>query len=143
VKKNVRRDKRQWIDEHAQRAKEAERRGTVKELYSITKILPKKVLRRDKPVRNKRGEILSTQEEQPKRWREYFSEILNKNEGQDIQEEVSKETNEHNKGINLHPPTHEKVRSALKQIKDRKTPGMENIITEVLKADTETTCYNP
>jgi hypothetical protein len=44
VKKSVRRDKRQWIDEHAQRAEEVQRRGDVKELYSITKNYQRRVL---------------------------------------------------------------------------------------------------
>jgi hypothetical protein len=88
-------------------------------------------------VRNKKGEKLSTQE-QLKRWTEYFSEILNKNKGKQVQEEVLMETMEHDVRINLHPPTHTEVRSSLKQIKHGKAPGM-GITTEVLKVDIETT----
>jgi hypothetical protein len=43
---------RQWVDEKAQRAEEAEGRGDVKELYNITKKLSKRGFRRNKPVRN-------------------------------------------------------------------------------------------
>jgi hypothetical protein len=50
----------------------------------MTKKLYRKGFNRNKPVRNKRGEILSTQEEQLKRWKEHFSELLNKDAGQDV-----------------------------------------------------------
>lgn len=63
---------RQWVDEKAQRAEETERRGDVKELCNITKKLSKRSFRRNKPVRNNRGVILSTQDEPLKRRREYF-----------------------------------------------------------------------
>jgi hypothetical protein len=39
IKKGVKRDKRRWLDEHAQRVKGAERRGDTKQLYDITRIL--------------------------------------------------------------------------------------------------------
>jgi hypothetical protein len=89
VKRSVRRDKRQWMDELAQKAEEAEKRGGLKELYSITKKLSRKGFNRTKPVRNNRGEIISTQEEQLKRWKEHFSELLNKDIGQDVSYKAS------------------------------------------------------
>jgi hypothetical protein len=64
VKRSVRRDKRQWVDELAQKAEEAEKRGDLKELYNIIKKLSRKGFNRSKTLRNKRGEIISTQEEQ-------------------------------------------------------------------------------
>jgi hypothetical protein len=63
----VGRDKRQWVDELAQKAEESEKRGDLKELYNVTKKLSRKGFDRNKPVRNKRGEIISTQEEQLER----------------------------------------------------------------------------
>jgi hypothetical protein len=51
--------------------------GDLKELYNITKKLSGKGFNRKKPVRRKRGEIIPTQEEQLKRWKEHFSELLN------------------------------------------------------------------
>lgn len=85
----MRRDKRQWVDELAQKAEEAEKRGDLKELYNITKTLSRKGFNRNEPLKNKRGEIISTQEEQIKRWKEYFLELLNKDIGQDVSYEKS------------------------------------------------------
>jgi hypothetical protein len=39
IKKGVKRDKRRWIDEQAQRAEDADRRGEIQQLYDITRIL--------------------------------------------------------------------------------------------------------
>jgi hypothetical protein len=61
----------------------------LKELYSVTKKLSRRGFNRNKPVRNRRGEIISTQEEQLKRWKEHFSELLNKDIGQDVSYEES------------------------------------------------------
>jgi hypothetical protein len=77
----------------------------VKELCNIMKKLSRKGFRENKPARNNRGEILSTQYEQLKRWREYFSEILNKNVWQKVQEEgVLAENIDYDQRINLQPP---------------------------------------
>jgi hypothetical protein len=43
VKKSVRNDKRKWIDKQALRAEQAAVRGDEKELYTITKMLSKRV----------------------------------------------------------------------------------------------------
>jgi hypothetical protein len=50
----------------------------------MTKKLSREGFNRNKPVKNKRGEIISTQEEQLKRWKEHFLELLNKDTGQDV-----------------------------------------------------------
>jgi hypothetical protein len=51
----------------------------IKELYNITrKLSGKGFFRNSKPVRNKKGEILSTKEQQLQRWRKHFSESLNR-----------------------------------------------------------------
>jgi hypothetical protein len=57
VKRSVRRDKRQWVDELAQKTKEPVKRGDLKKLYNITKKLSRKLFNRNKPVRNKRRDI--------------------------------------------------------------------------------------
>jgi hypothetical protein len=81
VKRSVRRDQRKWADELAQKAEEAACRNDMKELYSITKTLSKKNFNRNRPVRNKRGDLLTTQEEQLKRWEQHFTEVLNRDTG--------------------------------------------------------------
>jgi hypothetical protein len=112
-------------------------------LYNITRKLPGKGFsRNNKPVRNKKGEILSTQEQQLQRWREHFSEILNREQEQEPQRQEEENISERNvqpdPRINLDPPIRAEVRAAIKQMKSRKAPGTDNISPEVLKVDIET-----
>jgi hypothetical protein len=78
IKKGVKRDKRRWIEEQAQRAEEAERRDDTKQLYDITRILSGRGFRKNKPIKDDKGELLVTQEQQLQGWEEYFSGIVNK-----------------------------------------------------------------
>jgi hypothetical protein len=109
IKKVVKRDKRRWIDEQAQRAEEAERRYDTKQLYDITTILSGIGFRKNKPIRDDKGELFVTQEQQLKRWVECFSGILNKDKDKKTQN--TKEDTEENENedtyevirIKLHP----------------------------------------
>jgi hypothetical protein len=76
IKKGIKRDKK-WIDEQAQRAEATERWGDTKLLYDITRTLSGRRFRKNKPIKGVRGELV-TQEQQLKRWEEYFSRIFNK-----------------------------------------------------------------
>jgi hypothetical protein len=41
-------------------------------------MLSKKGFNRNRPIRNKEGKLLTTPEEQVSRWKEHFSEVLNR-----------------------------------------------------------------
>jgi hypothetical protein len=90
-------------------------------LYNITrKLSGKGFFRNSKTVRNKKGEILSTQEQQLRRWREHFLEILNREQEQGTQrqeENISERNVQRDPRINLDPPTLAEVRVAIKQMK--------------------------
>jgi hypothetical protein len=68
---------RNWINEQVKLAEEAERKGDIKELYNITIKLSKRKFRMSKLLKTKSGTLLTTQEEQLKRWEEHFSKIFN------------------------------------------------------------------
>jgi hypothetical protein len=78
VKRSIRKDKRNWINEQAKLAEEADRRGDIKELYNITRKLSQRKFKMNRPIKTKSGTLLTTQEEQMKRWEEHFSEIFAK-----------------------------------------------------------------
>jgi hypothetical protein len=80
VKRGIRKDKRNWINEQAKLAEESERKGNIKELYNITSKLSQRKFRMNRPVKTKSGTLLTTQEEQLKRWKEHFSEMFNKDD---------------------------------------------------------------
>jgi len=76
-----------------------------------------------RPVKTKSGTLLTTQEEQLKRWEEHFSEILNKDDNKagskqemrKVKENNSK--NENESEVNLDPPTKTEIKLALTQFK--------------------------
>jgi hypothetical protein len=49
-----------------------ERKGYIKELYNITRKLSQKKFRMNRPMKTTSGTLLTTQEEQLKRWEEHF-----------------------------------------------------------------------
>jgi hypothetical protein len=57
-----------------------ERKGDIKELYNVTRKLSQRKFRMNRLVKTKSGRLLTTQEEQLKRWKEHFSEIFNQDD---------------------------------------------------------------
>jgi len=96
-------------------------------------------------VKTKSGMLLITQEEQLKRWEEYFSKICNKNDNsigskqemRKVEEEGDKSENETE--VNLDPPTKIEIQLALSQLENGKAAGLDNIYPEVLKVDPKIT----
>jgi len=72
VKRSIRKGKRNWINEQAKLAEEAERKRDVKERYNITRKLSQRKFRMNRPVKTKSGILLTTQEEQLNRWQRTF-----------------------------------------------------------------------
>ena len=108
VKKSVRKDQRNWTDNLSYQAEEAANKGKLKELYAITRVLPRKKIQRNRPFRNKDGTLLTNTEEL-KRWQEHFSIILNRpldeQVGEEEMEEEEEEEYEANPKTNTRVPT--------------------------------------
>jgi len=95
------------------------------------------------PVKTKSGMLLTTQE-QLKRWGEHFSEIFNKDGNsvgsmQEMRNVEEEDNSEKETEINLDPPMKIEIQLALKQLKNGKAAGLDNINPVVLKVDTEIT----
>lgn len=65
-KKSACKDKRKFINEMANLAEDAAKRGVTAKVYKITKKLCGKNLNKSKPVKDKEGRILSSEVEQGK-----------------------------------------------------------------------------
>jgi hypothetical protein len=99
----------------------------------------------NRPVKTKSGMLLTTQEEQVKRWEEHFSEIFNKDDNKtgskqemrNVKENNSK--NENETEVNLDPSTKTEIELAFTQLKNGKVVGLDYINPEVLKFDPEVT----
>ncbi|XP_078357393.1 uncharacterized protein LOC144642296 [Oculina patagonica] len=68
VRRSIKRDKRNHIDNLARQAEEAAARGNMKELYNTTKKLAARYQVTDKPIKDKQGKTLTSTGEQLKRW---------------------------------------------------------------------------
>ncbi|XP_061164542.1 uncharacterized protein LOC133173578 [Saccostrea echinata] len=62
----------------ATEAEQAAKAGTMKDLYDITKKLAGKRSKQERPVKDKAGKQLEGEEEQRRRWKEHFEELLNR-----------------------------------------------------------------
>ena len=76
VKRSARKDQRKYMDNLAYLAKEATRKGNLKEQFTITKVLSKRQMQRNRPIRATDGTLLTNTKEQLQRWQEHFSKIL-------------------------------------------------------------------
>ena len=71
-------DKRNFIEGLAQEAEDAASKGDMNEVYRITRKLSWKQNISHHQVHSKDRKVLTAEDEQLKRWREYFKELLNR-----------------------------------------------------------------
>ena len=134
VKRQIKKDKKTWVDNIAQEAEEAANKHHMKTLYSLTKKLTNEKPRSSVTIKDKQNNIITNSEDRRDRWREHFSEILNRDDPEDpIEEEESTETEMTN--INTNPPTLNEIYNAIKMLKNGKAPGHDGIQAELLKSD--------
>ena len=135
VKKNVKKDKKAYIDDLAKQAEEAAGQGNLKELYMVTRRLAGKFQQTDKPVRDKNGITLTTAEEQLKRWAEHFRELLNRPAPENRPDIPPAETE---LPINCNRPSKVEIKKAIKMLRNWKAAGPDGIPAEAIKADIDT-----
>ena len=132
VRRSIKRDKRSHIDNLARQAEEAAARGNMKELYNTTKKLAARYQVTDKPIKDKQGKILTSTEEQLKRWVEHFSELLNRPGPEDPPDIPPAETE---LSINCAKPSRHEIRKAIQALKNGKAAGIDSVPAEALKVD--------
>ena len=135
VKRSARKDKRDYVEDLANQAEVAARKGNSRELYKITKLLSGKNSSRSSTLKNKQGEILTTEIEKANRWVEHFKEVLNRPLPNNI---ANPEPAQNDLNIRVDVPSQSEVRKAIETMKPNKAPGIDQIQAEILKADLET-----
>ena len=136
VKHSIRADKRNYIESLATEAEEAAQHGNLRDLYNTTKKLSRKFASSDRPVKDKQGKDIQSEEGQINRWKEHFEKLLNRPAPSippDIQSAVS------DLDINCEEPTNEEILKAIKQLKSGKAAGPDSIPAEALKTNQDTT----
>ena len=107
----------------------------MKQLYDITRKLAGKYKHTDRPIKDKNSYVLTSDEDQLKRWRKHFEELLNRPPPQnslDITpaEEVLQ--------INCERPRKAEIEKAIHHMKRGKVSGPDKIPADAIKADIET-----
>jgi hypothetical protein len=130
VKRSARKDKRTYIDSLALEAQQAAAKNDMKTLYSITKQLSgNKRGNTSKPVKDKAGNIITTEKEQLDRWQQHFAECLNKEAVKNLPDLPEGEDLE----VKLEPISKIEIIQALQAMKSGKAPGPDDIPPEALK----------
>ncbi|KAI8514967.1 hypothetical protein Bbelb_075580 [Branchiostoma belcheri] len=130
VKRSCRKDKRRWFSDIAAEAEVAASKQDMKTLYKITKTLSGKRRQVNKPVQDKEGKLLATKEEQLERWKEHFTEILNRTPPL---EPPVVQPPEEMLDIRTGPPTKVEIRKAISSLKSGKAAGPDGIPPEAWK----------
>ena len=94
----------------------------------------------DKPIKDKQGKILTSTEEQLKRWVEHFSELLNRPGPEDPPDIPPAETE---LSINCAKPSRHEIRKAIQALKNGKAAGIDSVPAEALKVDIGTSTALP
>src|SRR5579871_2700246 len=115
----------------AKEADEAARKNNMRDLYGITRKLSQGSYRINKPIKNKDGKVLTTEEDQMKRWVEYFSEILNRPAPE---EEIDISSAEEILDIDITGPSRTEIEQAISKLKKNKAPGPDGITAEEILA---------
>ena len=112
----------------------------MKNLYGLMKKLHNEGTRHNAVVLDKDGNLLSKKEEVQKRLIEHFREILNREQPTNPirpEEEAGFEFVGLIEEIAVSEPTIREVKDATTKLKNGKVLGIDNIMTELVKADTE------
>ncbi|VDP79489.1 unnamed protein product, partial [Schistosoma curassoni] len=106
----------------------------MKQFYDATKKLAWKYSKPERPVKSKEGKPITEIQQQRNRWVEFFEELLNRPAPMNPPDIEAAHTD---RSIDVNPPTKEEIRMAVKQIKNEKAAGPDNIPAEALKSDIE------
>ena len=135
VKRSIKKDKRDYIDDLARQAETAAGQGNLRDLYLMTKKLTGKFQQTDKPVMDKNGNPLTTTNEQLKRWAEHFWELLNRPTPDSPPDIPSAETE---LPISCDKPSKTEIKKAIMTLRSGKAEAPDEIPAEAIKADIET-----
>lgn len=139
VTDNITKEKEDAINALSNEAEEAARLGAMKKVYQETKKLSgENAPKRMSCVKSKDGSLLTKQEDIEKRWAEHFEDVLNRPEPDELDESLDEQVSQAVAlDVNLEPPNRDEIRKVIGKLKMSKSPGVDGIAGEMLKAGGE------
>lgn len=134
TKQLCRRKKREQLENQIKSIEEEYHKKEIKNFYKDIKTIRKKKEETTTYIKDKEGNLISTEEEKVIRWRQYFEEILNEGTNrmqEKDREEISETRTPKNEDINM--PTTEEIEEIINMMKNNKSPGKNGITKENLK----------
>ena len=135
VKKSIKKDKRDYIDDLARHAETAAGQGNLRDLYLVTKKLTGKFQQTDEQVKDKNGSPLITTKGWLKRWAEHFRDLLNRPTPDSPPDISSAETEV---PISCDKRSKAEIKKAIMTLRSGKAAGPDEIPAEAIKADIQT-----
>lgn len=134
VKKSARRDKRNWTNEVALEAQIAADTHRTSDLYRAVKKLSHSYTSTLKPLKNDNGDLITSVNEQMVLWEEFYSNML---ATRTASAQLTCNCRSHSENINIETscPVLSEVVNAINSLKSNKSPGLDGISPELLKAD--------
>ena len=135
IQKLLRRDKEKYLNEQCQRIENCSINQTTKELYQGVR----KITRKFKPtmdtIKTEDGLVLCDGKDVKDRWNQYCSKLYKKNE------DLTTASISLNDSEDEPPPLLDEVRKAIKELKNDKSPGIDEVAAELIKNAGESVEY--
>ena len=140
VKKQLKKDKNDWVEKVAEEAQKAAEQGHLKTVSDATRKLSTKKGKTIDMIKSKEGVLLTKQDEIQKRWwKEHFLEVLNRPAPEDTGEFDGEDAIPESEAIiSVDAPMKEEIYAALKEMKNGTAGVVDSLTVEILKADLET-----
>ena len=110
VKRSVRNDKRKYIEDLAKEAETAASQHNMKTLYDTTKQKSSRFKASNHQIKDLNGRLLTTTEDQNKRWVEHFKQLLNRPPSANP---PTLPLSDQELDINCEPPTKTEIKKAI------------------------------
>jgi hypothetical protein len=131
--KICRNKKKHWLNNRIKTIEEAHRRNETRKFYKNIKKF-RKIEQAGTLLlcKDDKGNVLTEKQQVLERWKQYFSEVLNR-------ELIPKHTNSKhetensNKEVEITPPTYNEVNDITQKLRNNKAPGPDNVISELIK----------
>ena len=137
VQKQLRADKRKWLDEQCKKVDEFDRRHKSKEFYRQIKMTKGNIrVTSQLPIKDKTNNTLVQKADIMNRWREYGQDLFCLPEGE-TQPPPPPEPPPDTDMSSEPPPLIGEVEAALKLLSNGKSPGMDNLPADLIKISGE------